>query len=147
MAIDSTQAVRKAILTILKADSGVTAIVPKARIYSQRAITSPTWPFVLYGSPSALPRRASCVDGAILTVAVHGFADPRRNASGSILETAEDHASRLGAAIATALDGQKADVATGRIAIDWQGSQLLMDGDEADAFHTVQNFRVRALTA
>jgi len=146
MAIDSTREVRRAILTLLKNDAGLLAIVPKARMFPQTAPATPSWPFLKMGSPSIVPVRASCMDGGELIVAVHGFAN-QRVAAGKVVETAEDHASRLGFAISKALD-RKAPTITGGVAkIQWTGSQLLIDGGEADAFHTVQNFRIRCVTA
>lgn len=143
MANDTTLPVRRAILTLLKADADLTALVDADSIYPQFA-GKPEWPFVLYGAPAAVPVRAACVDGAEITVAVHGFANARLDGPVKV-ETAEDHASRIGAAIARALDGKRPDLAPGYASVRWTGSQLLTDGD--DAFHTVQNFRVRCITS
>lgn len=148
MARDNTLAVRKGILTLLKADAAVTAIVPAAQVYTQVA-TNPVWPFIRYGTPSVLPIRASCLDGMEMLVAVHGFAGPRWQDPATkkrMIETAEDHASRLGSVIARALDGKRFDLTNGYARIEWRGGQLLIDGAEADAFHTVQNLRVRCVT-
>jgi hypothetical protein len=145
MAIDSTREARRAVLTIMKADATLIAIVAKDSIYPQRTDPTPAWPFIRCGSPSVVPVRASCVDGGNLTMAVHAFAKPRMEGQ-SVTETAEDHTSRIGAAIARALDGQKVNIAGGTLTIAWQGSQLLQDPEEADAFHTVQNFRIRCIT-
>jgi len=76
-------------------------------------------------------------------VAVHAFAKSRTD-NGATVETAEDFASRIGALIAKTLDRRKADAPGGRLTFAWRGSQLLIDGD--DAFHSVQNFRIRAIT-
>ena len=77
---------------------------------------------------------------------VHGFAK-QRTTDGAMVETAEDHASRLGAAIAAALDGHLAQIDGGTAAFLWTRGQLLIDGAEADAFHTIQNFRIRCMTS
>ena len=140
MANDSTQAVRRAAMTRLRAVADVTAIVGD-QVFGQVA-AAPAWPFIKTGAPSLVPRRASCLDGAEVTLAILGFARERR-AGKKPLETAEDHASRLGAAIAKALDGYSAEIPGGYARFQWTGSQLLVDGGEADAFHTVQNFRIR----
>lgn len=145
MAIDSTREVRRAILTLLKNDATLTALVPKTRIYSQGGATNPNWPFVIYGAPSIVPVRANCVDGGELIVAVHGFAKERVS-GGRTVETPEDHASRIGSAIASALDRRSPGIAGGVAKILWTGAQLLIDGGDASAFHTVQNFRIRCLT-
>lgn len=144
MAIDSTLEVRRAGLVALLANAAVTSIVG-TRVYPMVAPSNVTWPFVVWGSPSGSPIRAACVDGMSLIVAVHGFAKARYSGS-TMIETAEDHAGRLGAEIAAALDRQMIDIAGGTASFTWTGPQLLVDGSEADAFHTVQNFRVRCVT-
>ncbi|WP_333571312.1 DUF3168 domain-containing protein [Sphingomonas sp.] len=144
MAIDSLIPARRAILGALATSADVTAIVPAARHYPMTA-SSPAWPFILYGAPASVPIRATCLDGSEITVAVHGFAKPRYQ-GGQMVETAEDHAGRLGAAIARALDGQNLEIPAGRAKVRHTGSQLLIDGAEADAFHCVVNLRVRCIT-
>lgn len=146
MAIDSLLPVRRAILTLLKADAALTALVPAAQIYAQAARSNDLWPFIRWGSPSAVPRRASCLDGQIISSALHGFSKGRWSGKRE-LETAEDHAARIGAAIAAAVDGRRVAIPGGYAAIRVSGSQLLLDRDEASAFHTVQNLRIRAVTA
>lgn len=147
MAIDSTIAVRRAILPLLKNDARTNGIVPATRWYPMVAPATPTWPFGLYGASSPAPLRASCLDGAEIIVAVHGFAKARLNSSGAMLETTEDHCGRLSAAIATVLDGRRLDIAGGHASVRWTGSQLLIDQGEADSFHCVVNLRVRCITA
>lgn len=147
MAIDSTIAVRKAILPLLKNDARTSAIVPSSRWYPMVAPANPTWPFGLYGSSTPVPLRASCVDGSEIIVAIHGFAKARTGTTGSTLETAEDYCGRLSAAISAVLDGQRLSLPAGHAVVRWTGSQLLIDQSEADSFHCVVNFRVRCLTS
>lgn len=145
MANDATRPVRRTMLTALKADEAVTALVSASSIYPQATTANPGWPFIRYGSPTGVPVSAACVDGAEITVAVHGFAKPRFSGS-QIIETAEDHAARIGAAIATALGGRSLALeGGGNVRLRWTGSQLFPDADEADAFHTVQNFIARVI--
>lgn len=146
MAKDNTLPVRRAMLTALKADAGMIAIVPAEDIHPQAPLSVPSWPFVKAGAPSGVPIRASCVDGGEITVAFHGFGKARLNGSSQVIETAEDHAARIGAAMAAALDGKVLTIPGGTAKVRWTGSQLLQDGAESDAFHTVQNFRVRCIT-
>jgi hypothetical protein len=145
MAIDSTVEVRRAILRHLATVSDITKIVPASRHYPMTA-TDPQWPFILYGSATPLPLRATCLDGVEITVAVHGFAKARLNSAGAKIETGEDHAGRLGAALAKALDRARLPLPRGHSKIQWTGSQLLIDGAEADAFHCVVNLRIRCIT-
>lgn len=146
--MDDLLATRRAILTTLKADAALTALVPAARIYPQVSpVSSPVWPFIIYGSPSGLPIRAACVNGTEVTVALHTFTHARE-VNGAVVETAEDYAARIGAAVAKALDGKRPALTSGGyLAILFTGSQLLIDGGEADAFHHVANFRARAITS
>jgi hypothetical protein len=146
MAIDSTIAIRRGMLILAKSNAALIAIVPAKDIYPQKVSDDHGWPFIRSGAPSVIPVRASCVDGGEWTVAMHGFAKERMFGTQAI-ETAEDYAGRIGAALATALDGRAITLDNGRATIRWTGGQLLMDPDEADAFHTVQNFVVRAITA
>jgi hypothetical protein len=146
MAIDSTLPARRAVLTMLKAAPGVIALVDADRIYPETVPANLTWPFILYGASSLLPLKASCVDGSQITVAVHAFAKPRTS-GGSVVETAADHAARIGAAIARAIDGRRLAILGGHATVRWQGSRLLRDADEADAFHAVVNLGIRCLTA
>jgi hypothetical protein len=136
--------VRKALLTAMKQSPGITDLVPAIRIYPQAApVPVPAWPFIQYGAPTSIPLRAACVKGGDVTVAVHSFAKPRVQGT-QVVETAEDYAARIGAAVTTALDGRKLEVPGGRLAVLFTNSQLLIDGGETTAFHHVANFRVRA---
>lgn len=146
--MDALLPVRRAILATVKQDAALVALVPAERIYTQAASSpAPTWPFVLYGAPTGIPIRQSCVDGMEVTVAIHSFAKAREQA-GSVVETAEDHAQRIGAAVVKALDGKRPPLPGGGYArILFTGSQLLIDGGEEDAFHHIANFRVRAITS
>lgn len=146
MANDLTLPIRRACLAELKGDAGLLALVPAAQMYPQTTAPAPEWPFTRMGAPSGLPIRAGCVDGNEGSFAVHGFAKPRYDGSGGMVETAEDHAARIGGAIASALDRKRLTLDGNQSArVTWTGSQLLQDPEEADAYHTVQNFRVRVL--
>jgi len=145
MAIDSTIAIRRGMLAIAKADAALVAIVPAARIYPQTTPALPAFPFIRAGALSVIPVRGACLDGGNWIFAMHAFAKDRQ-VSGQIVETAEDYAGRIGAALAAALDRHVIELSAGRATIRWDGSQLLMDPDEGGCFHAVVNFRVRAIT-
>ena len=146
--MDALLPIRRAMLSTAKANAALTALVPAARIFSQAAPQrNPTWPFVIYGSPTGIPIRAACVDGLEVTVAMHSFAKAR-DVSGAVVETAEDHASRIGAAVVGALHGKRPTLPNGGyLRILFTSSQLLIDGGEVGAFHHVANFRVRGITS
>jgi nucleotide-binding universal stress UspA family protein len=146
MSIDLTLPVRRAILRALKSDAGVTALVAASSIHPQTPLKTPVWPFIKYGAPSGLPFGAACVSGNEIIGAVHSFAKQRKNGN-QVLETAEDHASRIGAAVVACLGRTRLALEGGQSArirvTDWQ---LLQDGSEADAYHHVTAFGVRVLS-
>ena len=146
MANDALLPVRRAGLAAMKGNVGLTDLVAAASIHPQVPAGTPDWPFIKWGAPTGIPIRVpACVDGVEVTVAVHGFSKGRYSGE-SLVETAEDHAARIGAAIASALDGRTLDLeGGGKAKFVWTSSALLMDGDEADAFHSVENFRIRVL--
>lgn len=141
MATGLQRLVRRAVLAKLKADTGLIAIVPAARIYPQAVPVEPGWPFLKMGPSQTLPRRAACLNGGDVTMDVHAFA------RGSASETAEDHASRIGAAIETALrDNNLALEGGGNARIRLSDIRLLQD-DEPDAFHWLAQINARVLAA
>lgn len=135
--------VRRALLSRLKASAPVTALVGIANIHGQAPLGVLTWPFIKTGGPRTTPRRAACLDGAFVDVPVHAFARARYNATGAIIETAEDHAGRIGEAIEQALDLKGEDVLGVRIVYECRDMALIPDGAEPDAFHYVTNVRAR----
>jgi hypothetical protein len=140
MARDRTLAIRRAMMIKMAGAADVLAVVNADSIFPQTTAALPAFPFIRMGAPSPTPRRGACVDGADTIVAVHGFAKGRADL------TAEDEASAIGAAIASVLDGASLALEGGGSArVLWTGSQLLQDPDEANAFHSIVNFRVRHL--
>lgn len=133
--------VRRAVLARLKSEPVLIAIVPAGRIYPQAVPIESGWPFLKMGPSQTLPRRAACVNGGDVTMDVHAFA------RGSPSETAEDHASRIGAAIETALrDNNLTLEGGGNARIRLSDIRLLQD-DEPDAFHYVAQVNARVLAA
>jgi hypothetical protein len=138
MARDSSLALRKAIITHLRADADVTALVPAERIYPPKTPADPVWPFIRYGVPTKLPERASCMDGSRILLTVHAFSQ----------EPSEDEAVQIGAALAASLDGEDGkglvlDLSgnySARATITYTGGQTLQDPEVAGAWHEVVNF-------
>ena len=129
---------RRAILARLKASNAVKALVPVAAIHSQTVPAGPSWPFIKLGVPQTLPLTATCLNGAIVIIPVDAFARQREQ-GGLVVETAEDHASRIGAAIERALhlrgETVTVDGASVRLSYTLSDMRLFPDGEEADAFH------------
>ncbi|MFN3474084.1 MAG: DUF3168 domain-containing protein [Blastomonas sp.] len=135
---------RRAVLAKLKGDAPLTALVPATSIYGQAVPSSRPWPFIKLGPPLTLRLRQSCVDGGVITLDVHAFAYARKSGAQTV-ETAEDHASRIGEAIETALQDNRIDLGGGITArIRLSDMQLLQD-DEPEAFHYLAQINARVL--
>jgi hypothetical protein len=141
---------RRAILARLKASLTVRALVPVAAIHSQQVPAGPSWPFIKLGVPQTLPMTAACLNGAVITIPVDAFARQREE-GGLVVETAEDHASRIGAAIERALHlrGETVTVEGQSVRLSYSLSdmRLFPDGEEADAFHYSGLIRAKVLAA
>ena len=140
--------VRRDVLAKLKADTGVTAadLVPAASIFGQSPPAEPDWPFIKTGSPQTLPLKAACIDGGVVNFGLHAFSRGRRNEAGALVENAEDHAGRIGAAIETAIDGSRSMlVGVGTVRYTLADMLLLVDGAEPGAFHYTCTVRARVL--
>jgi hypothetical protein len=143
---------RRTVLTRLKAFTGLTALVPAAEIHPQAPLTTPNMPFVKTGTPTWIPLKAACLDGAVVTLPVHAFARARKNGSGAVVETAEDHASRIGEQIEKALDDKADDITvsmgvTARLRYRITDGQLLVDAADSDAFHYFATVQARVVAA
>lgn len=145
MATGLQRLVRRAVLQRLKADSALTALVPAASIYPQAA-GQPTWPFIKLGPTGTLKLRAACVRGGLVSVDVHAFARSRKM-GGAVIETAEDHASRIGAEIERLLDGVNITLEGGAKAKLDLGDIRLLQDQEPDAFHWFAQINARVLAA
>ncbi|HQS96688.1 MAG: hypothetical protein B7Y36_18780 [Novosphingobium sp. 28-62-57] len=135
--------VRRAILPVLKADSALTALVPVASI---NPIGAPVWPFIILRSPVTQRLKAACVNGGQGSWDIHAFAGPRKSGA-AVVETAEDHAGRIGAAIEAALSDRWLDLPDGaKVRVRLSDIRLLQDGDE-NAYHWFAQVNWRALAS
>lgn len=133
MANDPTLPLRRAVITTLRADPDLTALVPAGRNYGMRSPATLTWPFTRYGSPDALPFRAQCLDGATIGFTVHSFSK----------DETEDECANINAALNSALDGRVLaldGLGGAKAHIVWQASQIIPDAAESDAYHGVNRF-------
>lgn len=137
--------VRRAILTRLKAHAGLTALVPAAHIHGIVPLVEPVWPFIKLGPPLTLPIRMSCTDGATVSMGVHAFARARFNGSGQMIETAEDHAARIGAEIEKALDAKGETFSGARMRYLLTDINLMVDGADSEAMHYFANVSTRVM--
>lgn len=146
MATGLQRLVRRAVLARLKADPALAALVPPASIYPQAVPKEPVWPFIKLGPTGTLRLRAACVRGGLVSVDVHAFARARKE-GGAEVETAEDHASRIGAEIEALLDGVNIALEGGAKAKVELGDIRLLQDSEPDAFHWFAQINARVLAA
>lgn len=142
---------RRAVLTALKADAGVTALVPATSIHGRTPRGTPTWPFIKVDVGGFAPLDAACVAGGVGRITVHAFAKSVWSGgtpgTGALTEAAEDRAGLIQAAIEAALHRAKLPLADGNLTLKHINSILLVDGGEADAFHAVTDFRARIIAS
>lgn len=135
--------VRRAILPVLKADTALTAIVPVASINPTGA---PVWPFIVMRSPVTQRLKAACVNGGQGTWDIHAFAGARMS-GGAVVETAEDHAGRIGGAIEVALSDRWLGLPDGaKVRVRLSDIRLLQDGDDQH-YHWFAQINWRALAS
>lgn len=134
---------RRAILARLKAHAELGALVPPASVHAQAPVGAPSWPFVKTGAPRTTPKRATGIDGAMIAIPVHAFARDRV-ANGAVVETAEDHAGRIGEQIEAALDAKGDDLPGVSLSYLLSDIMLMTDAGEAGAFHYVATVNVKA---
>lgn len=135
--IDQTDNARKAILARLKADSGLTALVPAARIYPSRTPAALAWPYIKLGVINDLPYRPSGASGSQnLFGTVHVFT----KTGGAVLD-AENQCHQIRKELMRILDAQSSIPLTGgKFSLHYDGGTVMQDGDEADAYHGVVNW-------
>lgn len=135
---DLTLEVREAVVSWLRADVALTALVPAERVFGLRQPVDAPYPFVRYGTPDTLPNTASCMSGSVVYVDLSTFAG-KQGAS-------EDEACTIAAAVVASLDGARLDLEGGRYAeVRWTGGQTLPDPDERDVWHALRSFEIEAV--
>jgi hypothetical protein len=136
--------VRRAILTRLKADTPLIALVPAARILPQGAGGDKAWPFIRLGATVTQQLKAACVAGGMVALDIHAFARAKES-GGQAVDTAEDHAADIGAEIERVLadnvltleGGEKAHISLSDIS--------LMPDEEPESFHWFAQINARVL--
>ncbi|WP_310533128.1 DUF3168 domain-containing protein [Novosphingobium sp.] len=142
MATGIQRLVRRALLAKLKGDAGLIALVPSASIHPAG---EPSWPFIRLDAPVTRRLKATGLNGGVGSFDIHAFARDREVA-GSVVETGEDHAGRIGGAIEAALaDNRLALEGGGEVRITVDDMRLLTDDDPGAWHYFAQvNFRVLA---
>jgi hypothetical protein len=121
---------RQAIVTRLRADADLIAIGDNPvgeRIYGRRQPASLTWPFVRVSVADEGPLRK----GTRVRVTVHTFSKAQF----------DDEAEAMNAAAQTSLEDAVLELSPAvKGFMAWDGSQVLADPAEADAYHGVNSF-------
>lgn len=144
MASDLLRDTERAAIIALKGNAPLLAIVAKASI--DPAAEEPEWPFVRLDGTQALPQGRGCSARSEVSFMMHAFAKPRYNASGAMLETARDHAGRIGSAMVEAIHQHAFTVAGRRYRFSVRSSRLMQDGAERDAYHSIVSVVARAFS-
>ena len=139
--IDPSLSVRGKIISALKADAQLTAIVPAARIYPSKTPADPTWPFIrvpiLTGTVAELDGGSGSDQSGVLhcfTKLSTGHLDPEAQAA-----TLNRHIVRIVSQI------DEIDLGDGEsLGVHVVQTQVLMDPAEADAFHGIVQVRASA---
>lgn len=135
MALEPSLQLREAIVTLLKADTALVALLATAdKVFGEYPGAQPDRPFVRYGEDDTAPNRSACWEGAVVAFPVHAFSAQKYT----------DEVKGLNAAIVAALDGKTVDLEdAGKATIIWQGSQVLRDGADPNAWHGFNRFEAR----
>lgn len=130
MPVDHTYPLRKAILTYLKANAGVSALVAD-RIYPMKAPAGVKWPFIRYGAPLARGFEATGYDGSEHRITLHCFAH------------GETDTALLCAAVQEALKNNELPLEPRKlISMRWITTQILVDDADNDQFHGLMKYEV-----
>lgn len=137
MAVGLQRLVRRALLTKLKSDAQLIALVPKSSI---NPVGEPVWPFIVLRAPVTQRLVAAGLKGGEGSWDIHAFAGAMAS------QTAEDHAGLIGAEIERSLsDNHLALEGGGDVRIKLGDIRLLPDGDEQRYHWFAQiNWRVMA---
>lgn len=138
-ATDYSLQLRRAILPVLKADAKLAALTG-GRIYSETPPAIPAWPFVRYGYSINTPAEWTCSTGANVSITINAFS----KAPGT------DECARMVRLICGAIDGKviplEVDGDTGQqasaVMVMVTQTQIMRDGDEADAHHGIVSVEV-----
>lgn len=141
MATGMQRTVRRALLARLKADAGLTAIVPAASI---NPAGEPTWPFIILRSPVSRQLKAAQLNGQEGSWDIHAFARDRLS-GGVTVETGEDHCGRIGAAIERVLADNRLALEGGLVARISLTDMRLLPDESPDAWHYMAQINWRGL--
>lgn len=129
MPTDYSLEVRKQVVAHLKGYAPLTDLVSAGRIYGEQPPADPDWPFIRYGLGIAGPYEATGpLEGSTHRVTLHAFSH------GPYTDAIHAIARQVVAAMYTFQPVQSL------LDMQWAGTQILRDTDEANAYHAVIEF-------
>ncbi len=143
MATGLQRLVRRALLARLKANAPLTALVAAASI---NPVGEPVWPFVKLRAPVTRRLRAAGLNGGEGSFDIHAFARARV-VGGAEVETAEDHAGRIGGAIEAALADARITIEGGHVLRLEVNDMRLLEDEEPEAWHYFAQVNWRVLAS
>lgn len=146
MAGDLIRDVRRAVLSHMKADAALGALVPPANMHPATVPTGQAWPFTRLDGFRSAPEDGPCHAGATVAFIAHAFTQPALASDGeTVVELAEDRAGKISAAMKLALHNRRVPVADGTALLRVRSVQILSDPAEAQAYHAVVQVEARAI--
>jgi hypothetical protein len=131
MPTDYSLELRKQVVAHLIATPALTALVSASRIYGEQPPADPVWPFIRYGLAVSGPYEATGpLSGSAHRVTIHAFAH------GPYTDAVLNIAKQIVAAMYTFQPVQSL------IDMQWVGTQVFRDTDEADGYHAAVEFDV-----
>jgi hypothetical protein len=125
---DHSRYVRWAVIEALKAASST---IPADRLYPQQVPANPNWPYGFVGVPISTPDRADCLDGGLVSFAIHGYA------------RSESQANEIGEEYVIALDQITLPLPApypADVELNWISNTTVRDPSETTAFHVISQF-------
>lgn len=141
MATGLQRIVRHALLARLKADPSVTVLVPAAQI---DPVGQTRWPFITLAAPVSQPLRAAGLSGGSGSFDIHAFAGPRE-VDGVTVETARDHAGRIGQMIEECFKLRRSMLSNGMTLHVGVTDMRLLPDDTPDCWHYFAQVNWRVL--
>lgn len=130
---DHSLPLRKAVVTRLLSSSGITQKVGD-RVYGRRVPDKTELDFVRYGAPGTQPFEATGWGGSDARITLHAHARGPDEAK----------CAELAAAVVETLSADTLPLADGigLVSLDWEGTQIIPDGDAGTEFHAIIEFSV-----
>lgn len=134
--IDHSLAVREAVVAHLKANAALILLVSANSIHGEQppAGEKLKWPFIRYGLPISGPWAATGWRGSTHRVTLHAFSHGPFT----------DAINKISAAVVNAMQGLVLPTLD-LVDLQWVGTQVVRDTDEANAYHAICEFDLIAV--